>query len=96
MLLGCRFPVADYYKEHVVDGETIARGGGWWSAVLLIKDPVSGKPFIAWYRWQSTDSGWKKRKSFSVRKLSELEALTAATQRFAQALRGEDPPSSGP
>ena len=50
MDFGKNFPIAEYYKEHILDAETVSRGGGWWTAVLLINDPVSKKPFIALYQ----------------------------------------------
>lgn len=61
------FPVSAFYKPHVIDGMTIARGGGWWSAALLIRDPQSKKPFIGLYRWQETRAGWKTRARFKIR-----------------------------
>ena len=36
----------------------------WWTAVLLIKDPRTGKPFVSLYRWESRQGEWKTRKSF--------------------------------
>lgn len=66
-MLGQNFPLSDYYKGRVIDAETISRSGGWWTAVLLIDDPKSEKPFIALYRWQKKDGEWKTRKNFKLR-----------------------------
>ncbi len=62
-----RFPVSEYYSDRVIDGETISRAGGWWNAALLIKDPRTDRPFVAFYRWQKVEGTWKTRKSFSCR-----------------------------
>ena len=43
MALGQNFPVSDYYQGHVLDAETISRIGCWWTAILLIEDPETGK-----------------------------------------------------
>ncbi len=80
------FPVSEHYKKNVVDGDTITRRGVWWTAVLLITDPKSGKPFIGLYRWQSTDTGWKLRKRFTFRKKEEVASITGVIQKFSHAL----------
>lgn len=85
-MLGTNFPISEYYKPHILDGVTVSRGGSWWTAVLLIKDPRTGDPFIALYRWQSTDSGWKVRKRFSFRRIDEVNSILKVIQSFSNKL----------
>jgi hypothetical protein len=49
-MLGQNFPISDYYRENIIDAVTISRSDGWWTAVLVIKEPKSDNPFIALYR----------------------------------------------
>jgi hypothetical protein len=80
------YPISEHYKPHIVDGETIARGGGWWTAVLLIADPVDKANFVALYRWQHTAAGWKVRKQFSFRATEQIAKAVNVLQRFAARL----------
>ncbi|MDD5668812.1 MAG: hypothetical protein PHE58_02105 [Candidatus Omnitrophica bacterium] len=80
------YPISAHYREHIVDCETISKRGVWWTAVLLIKDPKSGKPFIGLYRWQSTKDGWKMRKRFTFRRKEEVENIFRCVEKFAQKL----------
>jgi hypothetical protein len=73
-----RFPVSDYYSEHVLEGITLSNKGGWWSAVLLIRDPKTKKPFLALYRWEQKDGVWKNRKSFVIRDQSGVAKVISA------------------
>jgi|688.fasta_scaffold790240_1 hypothetical protein len=73
-----KFPVAEYYAEHVLEGITLSNKGGWWTAVLLIRDPRTKVPFVGLYRWESVDGVWKNRKSFAVRDQPGVEKLIAA------------------
>lgn len=82
-----RYPVSDFYADKVIDGQTISRRGGWWSAVLLIRDPHSEAPFIGLYRWQKTADGWRTRKSFSLRKASQVNRVIEVLKQFEQALQ---------
>jgi hypothetical protein len=80
------FPISDYYRERIIDAETIARSGGWWTAVLVIKDPRTDKPFINLYRWQKSGEEWKVRKSFPIRSNRVLLDLLGALQRAGSSL----------
>jgi hypothetical protein len=73
-----RFPVSDYYSEHILEGITLSNKGGWWSAVLLIRDPKTKKPFLALYRWEQKDGVWKNRKSFVIRDQSGVAKVISA------------------
>ena len=64
---GLNFPVAEYYRDHIKDAVTLSRGGQWWSAALLIKDPRNNQLFVNLYTWELVGGDWKKRKSFAIR-----------------------------
>ena len=82
-MVGGSFPISEYYRSNILDAVTVSRGGGWWTAVLLIKDPKSGRPFIGLYRWQFTESGWKIRKRFTFRRISEINSIIKIIQDFS-------------
>lgn len=81
-----KFPVSEYYQDHIIDGVTLTRGGGWWTAVLLIEDPKSSERIINLYTWQSHGASWKMRKSFTIRKAATLTKLQSALQEFSSRL----------
>ena len=78
MEMGKNFPVSDYFRENIVDAETISRRGAWWTAVLVIKDPKTDNPFLSIYRWSKSGDTWKKRKSISFSNKGQLEKLVNA------------------
>ncbi len=88
MALGGNFPVGDYYKDQILDAETISRGGGWWSAILLIRDPKTEQPFMAIYRWQFDGETWKMRKTISFKNKKQVEAAIQAMSRFKDRMIG--------
>lgn len=77
------FPVTEYYRGHLLGGETLSKVGGWWSAVLLIRDPRTEKPFIGLYRWQKSGGSWKVRKRFNIKSTKELQMTLAAIGRLS-------------
>jgi len=77
------FPLSDYYKGHVLGAETLTNTGVWWTAVLLIRDPKTQKPFIGMYRWQKTKEGWKTRKRFTFKRADEVKRAIEMIQRLA-------------
>lgn len=82
-----RYPVTDYYKDHVVDGITVSRGGGWWTAVLLIEDPKTRGRFLNLYRWESSGVGeWKTRKTFTFRDRGGLDKTVKALNELREKL----------
>lgn len=85
-MIGTNFPVSEYYKNHILDAETIVKKGKWWTAVLLLEDPNSGKKLINIYRWQSTGSGWKTNKRFTFRKESDVKDIFETIQKFSKHL----------
>lgn len=80
------FPISEHYRQHILDADTVTRRGVWWTAVLLIKDPKTAKPFIGLYRWQLTKNGWKIRKRFTFRKIEEIDAIVGMIQKFSHKL----------
>ena len=83
MSIGKNFPISEYYKSHILDGRTINRSGVWWSAILLIKDPKTEKPFLAFYRWQKKEGDWKVRKSFNCRKRDDAVKIIEIVNEFS-------------
>ena len=81
------FPVTEYYQGRVLAGETLSKVGGWWSAVLLIRDPRTEKPFIGLYRWQKSGGSWKVRKRFNIKSAKELQITLAAIGRLSDKLK---------
>ena len=82
MSLGQNFPVSEYYKGRILDAETISRGGGWWTAVLLISDPKTEIPFVTIYRWQSEGEKWKTRKSISLKSAEHIDRVIEVLNRL--------------
>jgi len=80
MAIGRDFPISDYYRDNIVDGYTLSRVGGWWSAILIIKDPKTEKNVLNLYQWQLTEGGWKVRKNYSFKKQKDLDAFLKAGQ----------------
>ena len=87
MSLGQNFPISEYYKGKVIDAVTIKRGGGWWTAALLIEDPKTNRPFVGLYRWQLCEDGWKVRKSIRFKQKAELDKLMDIFSEFEKKMR---------
>jgi len=75
---GKNFPISDYYREHIVDAVTIKRSANWWTALLVIQDPRTNKPFIAIYRWEKRNGEWKKRNSMAWKNQTDLNQFKTA------------------
>ena len=85
-MIGKDFPIADYYKEHILDAVTISRAGNWWSAILLIADPKNNKPFLSLYRWEKTKDGWKKRSGFKISRRKDIDCIVDTIKKFSESL----------
>ena len=85
-MLGLSFPVDEYYRDNIVEGTTISRAGGWWSAVLVIADPVSGKPFLCLYKWQKRGAEWKRSTSFKINSKRDLQKIRSILDEFEKML----------
>ncbi len=80
------FPVTDYYKGRIINAVTIRKGGNWWSAILLIKEPKSEKIIAMLYKWQKTDSKWKVRSKFKISDKNILIKVRAILGEYADRL----------
>ena len=73
------FPVSDFLSSSVLNGTTIVRTPKWWSAVLVIQNPLSEKEYVALYRWQKQNDEWGRFSSFKINsdahRLKTVEAL---------------------
>lgn len=78
MGLGTNFPTSQYVQGNILDGRTLSRDGTWWSAVLLIEQPTSGKRVLALYRWQLVSGQWKTRAKFNIGDRSNFDEVVAA------------------
>ena len=78
------FPVSDYYRPHVVDGTTIKKSGAWWSAVLLIRDPKNGKPFVSLYRWTKRGDAWKLRSRYKFARVAQLRDTLRVLEEYSE------------
>ena len=85
-MIGTNFPISEYYRDHILDARTISRGGNWWTAVLLISDPKTNKPFLAIYKWQHTETGWKTRQRFIFRKKQDVTSVFESVTRLSEQL----------
>lgn len=85
-MLGRNFPISDYYRDKIIEAHTLSRGGNWWTALLVIADPRSDKPFLALYRWQNTGGEWKTRNRFLIRKKGDLQTIVDFLKESAEHL----------
>ena len=56
--------------------DRVSRGGQWWTAPLLIRDPSNGKLFINMYTWECVGGQWKNHKPFAIRSERAVDGLT--------------------
>lgn len=75
MALGQNFPVSDYYADKIINARTISRSSTWWTAILALEDPKSGKSFLCFYRWQLQNNKWKTNSRFRINSLKDADAL---------------------
>jgi hypothetical protein len=80
------FPVSDYYKDKIREARTINRSGTWWAAILLIEDPNTNEPFLAFYRWQKRDGKWKVRSSFNCRSKKDADLIVRFVNELSEKL----------
>ena len=79
---GQNFPVDEYLRPQIRNARTISRSGQWWTAVLVIEDPVARKPFLALYKWQKQNDGWQKKSSFRINSAKHLATIVESLQAF--------------
>jgi hypothetical protein len=84
--IGQDFPISDYYRENIIDAVTINRTGVWWSAILVIEDPKTEKPFLGIYKWQKKGDGWKVRSKYNIRSQNDANKFASTVADFANKL----------
>ena len=85
-MFGKNFPISEYLRPNIIDATTVSRKGGWWTAVLLIRDPKSQKPYLALYRWQKRGGDWKKSSSFKINSPEQLAKIMDSLTNLASHL----------
>jgi hypothetical protein len=85
-MIGQDFPVSEYYRDNIIDAITINRKGPWWSAVLLIKDPKTEKPFLGFYKWQKKGDKWTVKQKFNVNSESDANKFVSSVGTLATKL----------
>jgi hypothetical protein len=86
MDIGVNFPLDPFYKGCILDAETISNRNGWWTAVLLIKEPRSNEKFVALYKWQQVQGSWKKRSSWKFKSNQDFLTTFSIVQKYVQSL----------
>ena len=65
-----KYPAFEDSEIQVLEGKTMSKSSGWWSAILLVK--TYGKCQVKYYLWQEKvnkttgQSEWKRKQSFTV------------------------------
>jgi len=49
-----KYPAFEDSDIKVLEGKTISKGQGWWSAILLVE--TYGKIQVKWYLWQEKEN----------------------------------------
>ena len=68
------FPVIGRLEEHVVAGRTLRNSNGWWTAILVVKDPKTAKNELIFYRWDKKGDRWRERKTFPIHDRQGIES----------------------
>jgi hypothetical protein len=64
------YPAFEDSQVKVLEGKTISKGQGWWTAILLVE--TYGKVQVKWYLWQEKEDknthvkSWKRKQSWTV------------------------------
>lgn len=86
-MIGQNFPVTEQLRPHIRDARTISRAGDWWTAVLLLNDPWTRRPYVSLYKWQCRNGAWKKAASFKIHSAKHLAAIVESLTEFGPHLR---------
>lgn len=76
------FPIDNYYKDNISDAITISRNHLWWTAILLIKEPKTGKNIIRLYKWQNRKGEWKRSSVFTLSSRKNIESIVNSLCEF--------------
>lgn len=81
--VGQNFPVSEYYREQIVDAVTINRSAFWWTAAIKIRNPKSGKLFIAIYKFHKRGENWSVHQKLHVNSLDDAGRLQEAISQLS-------------
>ncbi len=76
-------PPIDYYD--ILKYETLSYSGGWWSVVVLLRDPKTGKKSLALYKYKKVNDGFRKQTSYKLNNLKQSEKLIQLLNDFVSA-----------
>lgn len=71
------YPAFEDSDIQVIEGKTLSKGSGWWTAVLLVKS--FGKVQVKMYLWQEREDKnthektWKRKQSWTVNSYNWVE-----------------------
>ncbi len=94
------FPAPEHYPAFedseivVLEGKTMSKSQGWWSAILLEK--TYGKIQCKWYLWQEKvnkvtgEKEWKRKQSFTVNPFNWPD-FKKVTDEFLEKRKGMKP-----
>ena len=80
-----KWPAFEDSEIKVLDGKTLSKGQGWWTAVLLIE--TYHKLQTKWYLWQEREDkvthqkSWKRKQAWTVNSYN-WEELKKTTDEF--------------
>ena len=65
------FPTLEDSKVEIIEGKTMSKQGGWWSAILLVRIKEFNKVQVKWMLWQekTSKSGqkeWAKKQTYTI------------------------------
>lgn len=75
-------PPIDYYE--ILKYETIGYGGGWWSVLVLLREPKTGKISLSLYKFKKMNDGFKKQSSFKINNFNQIEKIMRLLPEFSK------------
>ncbi len=66
-------PPIDYYE--ILKYSTISYSGGWWSVLVLLRDPKTGKISLSLYKYKKVNEGFRKQTSYKINNLKQARTL---------------------
>lgn len=82
-----QYPAFEDKDIVVLEGKTMSKGGGWWSAILLVKS--YGKVQVKWYLWMEKEDKatgqktWKRKQNFTINSFN-WEEFKKVTNEFME------------
>ena len=75
-------PPIDYYE--ILKYDTISYGGGWWSVLVLLREPKTGKISLSLYKFKKINDGFKKQSSFKINNIHQIEKIIGLLPEFSK------------